>query len=63
MNIKLDNYSYESEKCAIAAEIIRHLRSIGINVEVRGNLSEDPANNIVLKELAQEQFPVIIDIY
>lgn len=62
MIISIRGGSYRSEECLIAREIVKHLKSLGLEVDVRGYLREqNPADAHTLKIMQGECFPVVLE--
>lgn len=62
MIIKIRGGSYASEEGFIAREIVKHLKSLGLEVDVRGYLKETSSQDtITLKVMQGECFPVVLE--
>jgi hypothetical protein len=52
----------KDERDAVAREIVRHFRMIGITVEVQGTIPVDVAHDAVLSSM-REEVPIIIETF
>jgi hypothetical protein len=62
MIINIRGGTYASEECFIAREIVKHLKSLGLEVDIRGSLREhNPIDAKTLAAMQGECFPVILE--